>query len=130
MRTAGRNLVSQQSPIEFKRPLPNLKEHDTREFWQATKDGKLTYQKCVDCGRIVFYPRAHCTGCLGSNLAWHTASGRGTVHSWTITHYAFHPALKGDLPRAGCKEGFLARERERFESPCRVLSTPPGCLRV
>ena len=53
---------------DFKRrPLPNLKEHDTREFWEATKDGKLTYQKCVDCGAIVFYPRHHCTTCLGSN---------------------------------------------------------------
>ena len=28
--------------LSSKRPLPNLKEHDTREFWQATKDGKLT----------------------------------------------------------------------------------------
>ncbi len=32
------------------------------------------------------------------NATWTEASGRGTVHSWTITHYAFHPGFKGDLP--------------------------------
>ena len=32
------------------------------------------------------------------NAKWIEASGRGTVHSWTITHYAFHPGFKGDLP--------------------------------
>jgi uncharacterized OB-fold protein len=29
---------------------------------------------------------------------WVDAAGTGTVHSWTVTHYAFHPGLKGDLP--------------------------------
>jgi uncharacterized OB-fold protein len=32
------------------------------------------------------------------NVKWIEVSGRGTVHSWTITHYAFHPGFKGDLP--------------------------------
>jgi hypothetical protein len=32
------------------------------------------------------------------NAKWIDASGRGKVHSWTITHYAFHPGFKGDLP--------------------------------
>ena len=85
---------------DFKRPLPNLKEHDTREFWQATKDGKLTYQKCVDCGTVVFYPRHHCTACLGSNLSWHTASGRGTVYSFSVVRKAEHPFFRGQVPYA------------------------------
>ena len=32
------------------------------------------------------------------NAEWVAASGRGTVHSWTITHHPFLPALKADLP--------------------------------
>jgi hypothetical protein len=32
------------------------------------------------------------------NAEWVAASGRGTVHSWTITHHAFHPGFKADLP--------------------------------
>ena len=94
---------------DFKRPLPNLKEHDTREFWQATKDGKLTYQKCVDCGTVVFYPRHHCTACLGSNLSWHTASGRGTVYSFSVVRKAEHPFFRG--PGALC--GGVDRPRRR-----------------
>ena len=32
------------------------------------------------------------------NVKWVDAAGTATVHSWTITHYAFHPGFKGDLP--------------------------------
>ena len=85
---------------ELKRPLPNPNEHDTREFWQATKDGELKYQRCGDCGTIVFYPRHHCTGCLGDNLTWHTASGRGTVYSFSVVRKAEHPFFRTKVPYA------------------------------
>jgi uncharacterized OB-fold protein len=39
-----------------------------------------------------------CDACWSMNTDWVDASGNGTVHSWTITHYAFHPGFKGDLP--------------------------------
>ena len=32
------------------------------------------------------------------NTDWVDAAGTATVHSWTITHYAFHPGFKGELP--------------------------------
>jgi uncharacterized OB-fold protein len=67
---------------EAKRPLPNLKEYDTRAFWDGTKQKQLRYQQCDDCQTVIFYSRRHCTGCLGSNLSWHTASGKGTVYSY------------------------------------------------
>ena len=85
---------------EFKRPLPNAKEHDTRAFWEATKQKQLTYQQCSDCRTVVFYPRAHCTGCLGSNLAWKTASGRGTVYSFSVVRKAEHPFFRTKVPYA------------------------------
>ena len=31
-------------------------------------------------------------------VEWIDASGRGRVHSWTMTHHAFHPGFKADLP--------------------------------
>ena len=58
---------------EAKRPLPNLNELDSRTFWEATRERELRYQECSDCGTVVFYPRRHCTGCLGDALAWKTA---------------------------------------------------------
>ena len=85
---------------EMKRPLPNLKEHDTREFWQATKDGELKYQRCDACGTIVFYPRHHCTSCLNTSLSWHTASGRGTVYTFSVVRKAEHPFFRTQVPYA------------------------------
>jgi len=29
---------------------------------------------------------------------WVRASGNGKVHSWTISHHAFHPGFLGNLP--------------------------------
>jgi uncharacterized protein len=85
---------------DLKRPLPNLKEHDTRAFWDATKDKQLRYQRCDDCGTTVFYPRQHCTACLGSKLTWHTASGRGTVYSYSVVRKAEHPFFRTLVPYA------------------------------
>ena len=31
---------------------------------------------------------------------WIEASGRGVIHSWTISHHAFHPAFKSEVPLA------------------------------
>ncbi len=31
-------------------------------------------------------------------MEWRDVSGRGTVHSWTVAHHAFHPAFKDELP--------------------------------
>jgi hypothetical protein len=31
-------------------------------------------------------------------VEWVEASGRGKIHSWTITHHAFHPGVREDLP--------------------------------
>lgn len=66
------------------RPLPRFPEPDSEPFWRATKDHKLTYQKCNDCNTVVFYPRQHCTHCGSDNLAWHNSAGLGTVYTYSI----------------------------------------------
>ena len=76
-------------------PSPTL---ETQPYWDGLNEGRLRLQRCADCGKIRHYPRPMCDSCWSMNADWADASGKGTVHSWTITHYAFHPALKGDLP--------------------------------
>ena len=85
---------------DIKRPLPNMKEADTREFWQATKNKELRYQQCNDCYTVIFYPRRHCTGCLGNNLGWHVASGKGTVYSYSVVRQSYHPFFRNQVPYA------------------------------
>ena len=71
---------------------------DTQPFWDGLNEGRLRLQRCADCGTIRHYPRPVCDSCYSMNSDWVDATGRGNVHSWTITHYAFHPGFKGDLP--------------------------------
>ena len=85
---------------EAKRPLPRLHELDTQAFWRATKDHELRYQQCDDCETVVFYPRRHCTGCLGNSLTWKTSSGQGTVYTYSIVRQSYHPFFRGLVPYA------------------------------
>ena len=48
--------------------------------------------------RIRHYPRLLCPACHSDAVEWTPASGRGTVHSWTVAHHAFHPAFAAELP--------------------------------
>jgi uncharacterized OB-fold protein len=82
------------------RPLPNPQEFDTKAFWAATKDKELRYQQCDDCNTVVFYPRRHCTGCLGSALTWKTASGEGTVYTFSVVQQSYHPFFRARVPSA------------------------------
>jgi uncharacterized OB-fold protein len=67
-------------------------------YWQGTAEGKLRLQRCVRCGKVRHYPQLLCSDCYSDQVEWITASGLGTVHSWTVAHHAFHPAFRGDLP--------------------------------
>ena len=82
------------------RPLPNLRDLDTQAFWQATKEKRLTYQQCADCGAVVFYPRRHCTGCMSRNLAWKESAGQGTVYTYSIVRQSYHPFFRSMAPYA------------------------------
>ena len=82
------------------RPLPSLKEHDTAPFWNATKEQRLTYQKCDGCGAVVWHPRAHCTACLGRALSWHTSAGRGSVYAYSVIRQSYHPFFRTRVPFA------------------------------
>lgn len=82
------------------RPLPNPNEPDTAPFWEATKRGELRFQRCDDCEALVFYPRHHCTSCLGQNLTWHTSKGAGTVYTYSVIRQSYHPFFRGKVPFA------------------------------
>ena len=82
------------------RPLPRLDEPDTGDFWRKTKDKVLGYQHCDDCGSVVFYPRRHCTGCLGSNLTWQASAGEGTLYTFSVVRQSYHPFFRTRVPYA------------------------------
>jgi uncharacterized OB-fold protein len=91
MREAGMDQTTYDKPL----PEPSP---DTAPYWDGLHAGKLMLQSCGACGKIRHYPRPVCPFCYSMETRWQPASGRGLVHSWTITHHAFHPGFKRDLP--------------------------------
>ena len=57
---------------------------ETRPFWDAAAEGRLSIQRCTDCERAYFYPRPQCPHCASEKVEWFTASGRGTLTSYVI----------------------------------------------
>jgi uncharacterized OB-fold protein len=86
------------SPDQPQRPLPAFPEPDTEPFWAATAEHRLTYQVCVQCGQVVFYPRRHCTGCTSGELEWRDSAGWGTVYSFTVIRQHGHPFFRARIP--------------------------------
>jgi len=80
------------------RPTPDPSEADTGAFWQAAQEHRLTYQICAGCGRVVFYPRAHCPHCGSQDLRVHESEGRGTLYSYTVIRQTPDPAFRDDVP--------------------------------
>jgi uncharacterized OB-fold protein len=66
-------------------PLP-VATPESRPFWDAARRHELQLQHCGACGTWVFYPRAVCPRCFATDLEWRRASGRGTLHTFTVVH--------------------------------------------
>jgi uncharacterized protein len=82
---------------EIKKPLPEITPVN-QPFWDGAKAGKLTMQKCKDCGSWVFCPRPVCGDCSSDKLEWVQLSGRGKVFSFTVIREVVGQALRGFAP--------------------------------
>lgn len=78
-------------------PLP-YPTADSKAFWDACAEERLTIQKCNGCGAAQHYPRSLCTSCGGHDLEMIEASGRGEVFTFTINHRAPRPAFAENGP--------------------------------
>ncbi len=71
------------------RPLPGP-DMLSAGYWEAARRGELRIQECPACGHRQFYPRLLCTEC-GGTPEWMAASGRGTVHTFTVVRKNLAP---------------------------------------
>ncbi len=78
--------------------LPAFATEETAEFWRGCARGELRLQRCDDCGVWQFYPRPFCTACRRGSVRWATASGRGTLASWSIVRRPVDPAWAAEAP--------------------------------
>jgi uncharacterized protein len=85
---------AEMSP-EYPVPRDNA---DAREYWRAATDGRLLLRRCAACHALHFPPRHLCPRCWSDQLTWVEASGRGTVHTFTIMRRAPVSAFVPRLP--------------------------------
>jgi len=57
---------------------------EIKPFFDAAAQGTLMLKKCGACGQTHHYPRAICPFCMSDRTEWITASGRGTIYSYSV----------------------------------------------
>jgi uncharacterized OB-fold protein len=90
-----------------------------REFWEGAHRGELRIQRCADCGKHQHYPRSLCSHCGSDAIAFVTASGRGTVYSFTVVRQNGVPPFNERVP-------FVVAAVDLDEHGARVLGAMPA----
>jgi uncharacterized protein len=78
-----------------------LRPHPTPEdgeFWEGAGRGELRIQRCTSCHKHQHYPRLLCSHCGSDALAWVTATGLGTVYSFTVIRQNGVPPFTERVP--------------------------------
>lgn len=78
-------------------PYPVI-DGDSKEYWEACKNGKLLIQQCEDCNKYIFFPRIVCPSCMSNKIKWVESSGKGKVYSFTVARRNRHPAFVDKVP--------------------------------
>lgn len=105
-------------PGELTHPLVYA-SWETRGYWEGAGRGELVLQRCRACGTVQFKPRAVCATCLAGDPEHFVASGRGRVHTFTVTNQNQAPPFRDAVP-------YVMAYVELEEGP-RLLTNIVGC---
>lgn len=83
---------------EYTKPIPNLADPDMKPFWTATREHRLTAQRCTNCRTFRFPALPICDTCLDEGVEWIDIDPYGTVWSYVVYHRAFHPGFADEVP--------------------------------
>ncbi|MEX2207064.1 MAG: OB-fold domain-containing protein [Myxococcota bacterium] len=82
------------------KPLPSLSGVNGEFHRRLAATGELAFQRCDGCATLRHPPRIACARCGSTDSSFVASSGRGRIHTWTVTHQAMHPAFAADTPYA------------------------------
>jgi uncharacterized OB-fold protein len=91
---------------------------EATEFFAGTLREELRIQRCRACGLHQHYPRIACSHCGSPEIEWVTASGRGTIHSFTVIRQNGVPPFNERVP-------FVVALVELEEAGARILASMP-----
>ena len=106
-------------------PEPNA---DDAPFWAHCAARRLTFQKCVACGRITHPPIGACPACQSLEREWMDAPAEARVFSFTWVHTAAHDSVAQPLPYNVVVVEFPALPGVRLIS--NVVDAEPGGLAI
>ncbi|SFH69418.1 Zn-ribbon domain-containing OB-fold protein [Albimonas pacifica] len=89
---------------------------ETAHFWEGARAGELRLQRCADCRKAYFPPRAFCPECGSREVRVERASGRARLYSYVINH----------LPAPGFTAPYAIAVVELEEGP-RMMSNILDC---
>ena len=71
--------------------IPPGIDRDNEWFWAGVAEGRLLLQRCAGCGLLRRHGVPMCGACHAVVSDTQVASGRGTVHSWIVSHHPTEP---------------------------------------
>jgi uncharacterized OB-fold protein len=77
--------------------LPGLGDVDAT-FWAEAADGRLSFQRCADCGYLRWPPATLCPECWSPAAAWEPVATSGAIWSFGVYERAFDPAFEDRVP--------------------------------
>ncbi len=106
---------TEQETPKYLIPRPSPED---REFWEGARRGELRIQHCTTCGQYQHYARMLCSHCGAETLEWITASGNGTVYSFTVIRQNGVPPFNERVP-------FVVATVDLDEPGARVIAAMP-----
>jgi uncharacterized protein len=89
-----------------------------REFWEGARRGELRVQRCTTCGLHQHYARMLCSHCGKETVEWVTASGNGTIYSFTVIRQNGVPPFNERVP-------FVVATVDLDEAGARLIAAMP-----
>ncbi|OUR76130.1 DNA-binding protein [Alphaproteobacteria bacterium 46_93_T64] len=71
-------------------PAPMV-DPETKEFWDATREGVFLVRYCRTCDSAHYYPRTICPHCGSDDTYFEQASGKGVIYSYSVMRRAKVP---------------------------------------
>ena len=76
-------------------PVP---DETSAPFFQGARNHELMLQRCTACGAYLYPIKLRCDNCLGGDLEWVRASGKGKLYSFGLMHQIYHPGFTEEIP--------------------------------
>jgi len=81
----------------WSKPVPSASA-ETAPFWDACRKGNYLLQQCRACGNVQAYYRGFCAHCWSQDIEDLLSSGKGTVHTFTVTYQNRAPGFREETP--------------------------------